>query len=52
MIEDALVDQTISGATTLIKFERCGYSCVDYDTTTHKVYSYYLSKMEVDYCDE
>jgi glutaminyl-tRNA synthetase len=41
VVEDALVDQTVSGATPLTKFqfERCGYFCVDYDTTPDKVLS-------------
>ena len=39
MIDNALVDQTVSGAPPLSRyqFERCGYFCMDYDTTQEKV---------------
>ena len=39
VVDDALVDQTVSGASPLTRyqFERCGFFCVDYDTTSDKV---------------
>ena len=39
VIENALVDKTVCGATplTTFQFERVGYFCVDLDSTTDKV---------------
>ena len=39
MVEDALIEKSVSGAKhlTRFQFERVGYFCVDFDSTNDKV---------------
>lgn len=51
VIENALVDKTVCGATplTTFQFERVGYFCVDLDSTTDKVCCYVHIKVPYEY---